>query len=108
MIEWSFSPVLAGVMAGVVFIGMALGAYVGGIISDRFSRKLVFASSVFIVSLFGLASAYANRYWLFLVLRIFMGIGLGASLPTDHSMMMEITPARLRGRVINGNFAHIN
>jgi MFS family permease len=88
MIEWDITPVMAGALAGVVFFGMAIGAYFGGILSDRYGRKGVFTGSIFDVAFFGVASAFSNGYWSFLILRALMGVGLGAALPCDHAIMM--------------------
>jgi putative MFS transporter len=98
--QWGVTPVQSGAMASVVFLGMAIGAQFGGVISDRLGRKIVFIGSVFIVAIFGLASAFAIEYYSFLFLRLCVGLGLGACVPTDFSYLMEFIPRHNRGTIL--------
>ncbi|KAG2386213.1 hypothetical protein C9374_002659 [Naegleria lovaniensis] len=98
--EWSLSPVQAGSLGSAVFLGMMFGAWLGGIISDKIGRKLVFCGSVFITATFGLASSFSNGYVAFLFLRFFVGLGLGAMVPVDFSLFMEFIPPKNRGAIL--------
>jgi putative MFS transporter len=102
LVEWNISYVAGGALASVVFLGMAFGAYLGGIIADRFGRKVVFCGSVFIVSCFGTMSAFAPNYATLITLRVFVGLGLGSLPPTDYSMLMEFSPKSSRGLAMGG------
>ncbi|KAL0484026.1 hypothetical protein AKO1_011427, partial [Acrasis kona] len=97
---YDITPVQAGGVESIVFAGMAVGAWFGGIISDRYGRKIIFLSSILAMSVFGLLSALAPNYWVFMLLRLGLGIGLGALAPTDFSLLMEYTPSRNRGVVL--------
>src|SRR5215831_613197 len=50
-------------------IGLVFGASIGGGLADRIGRKPVFIASVLIFGVFTLATAYANSYGSFLVIR---------------------------------------
>ncbi|KAL0481391.1 hypothetical protein AKO1_012697 [Acrasis kona] len=98
--EWKLSAIQSGLLGSAVFFGMAFGAQFGGIISDKFGRKLIFMSSIIIIVLFGFLSAFAPEYYTFMLLRFFVGVGLGACVPTDFSLLMEYIPRRNRGIVL--------
>ena len=74
-----------------------LGAFVFGLLADRYGRRLplmidlVFYSVVEVLS--GLAPSYAS----FLVLRALFGIGMGGEWGVGASLAMEKAPSRLRG-----------
>ena len=78
-----------------------VGAFVFGLIADRYGRKLplmadlVFYSAIEVLS--GLAPSYAS----FLVLRALFGIGMGGEWGVGASLVMEKVPPRLRG-VVSG------
>jgi putative MFS transporter len=79
---------------------MMIGALIGGFASDQYGRKVIFVGSIAITSVFGLVSAFSPSYHVFLVLRTIVGIGLGASIPTDFSLFMEFIPKKSRGTIL--------
>ncbi|EFC40996.1 sugar transporter [Naegleria gruberi] len=98
--EWSMTPVQAGSLGSAVFAGMMIGAWLGGIVSDKVGRKWIFCGSVFISATFGLASSFSNGYIAFIFLRFFVGLGLGAMVPVDFSLFMEFIPPKNRGAIL--------
>ena len=62
------------VTAGL-FIGMMLGGWFWGSISDRLGRKYTLVLALLFNSLFGGSSAFAKSYHAFLFLRIMSGVG---------------------------------
>jgi len=82
----------------VFFIGMLIGAFVFGRLADRIGRRPVLLMAVVIDACFGVASAFAPDFTWLLVLRFMTGIGVGATLPVDYTMMAEFLPSDRRGR----------
>ena len=80
------------------FIGMLIGAFVFGRLADRIGRRPVLLMAVVIDACFGVASAFAPDFTWLLVLRFMTGIGVGATLPVDYTMMAEFLPSDRRGR----------
>jgi putative MFS transporter len=80
------------------FIGMLVGAFVFGRLADRIGRRPVLMMAVVIDACFGVASAFAPDFTWLLVLRFMTGIGVGATLPVDYTMMAEFLPSDRRGR----------
>lgn len=82
------------------FVGMAIGATVGGWLADRFGRRAVFATTLLVYGLATGASALVGGLAAFLVLRLVVGLGLGAELPVASTLVSELSPTRIRGRLV--------
>lgn len=87
-------------IASLGFAGMAVGATVGGLLADRIGRRQVFALTLVIYGLATGASALATGAVMLMILRFFVGLGLGAELPVAATLVSEFAPARIRGRVV--------
>lgn len=98
--EWSLDTSQASWIASAGFAGMAIGASLGGLLADRFGRRSVFAITLLVYGVATGASAAVGGLAVLLVLRFFVGLGLGAELPVASTYMSEFAPARIRGRVI--------
>ena len=98
--QWSLQPYETAWIASVGFIGMAIGASVGGLLADRFGRRSVFALTLVVYGLATGASALVGGLVALRVLRVFVGLGLGAELPVASTYVSEFAPARIRGRLI--------
>lgn len=98
--QWDITKAEGGWIASVGFIGMALGASLGGLLADRFGRRQVFALTLLVYGVATGASALAGGVAILLVLRFFVGLGLGAELPVASTYVSEFAPARIRGRLI--------
>lgn len=99
-VTWPNDVGLLGWVASAGFMGMAIGASVGGLLADRIGRRQVFA---FTLLLFGLATGLSALAWsvgVLIVLRFVVGLGLGAELPVASTLVSEFAPPRIRGRII--------
>jgi MFS family permease len=92
-----------GFAAAIALAGCALGAGTAGFLSDRFGRKkvLVLAALAFFVSAVG--TALPQTMWEFVAFRLIGGIGIGAASITSPMYIAEITPFRIRGRMVSLN-----
>ncbi|HEX5857386.1 MAG TPA: MFS transporter, partial [Microbacterium sp.] len=99
-VQWNLAPAEASWIASVGFIGMAIGASVGGLLADRIGRRQVFALTLVVYGLATGASALVGGLVALLILRFFVGLGLGAELPVASTYVSELAPARMRGRLI--------
>ncbi len=98
--QWDLTNMQSGWVASFGFIGMALGASLGGLLADRFGRRQVFAVTLLIYGAATGASALVGGLAVLLVLRFLVGLGLGAELPVASTYVSEFAPARIRGRLI--------
>ncbi|MGY1602592.1 MFS transporter [Geodermatophilus sp. SYSU D00815] len=98
--QWSLSATELSWIGSIGFVGMALGATLGGLLADRYGRRQVFALTLLV---FGVATGAAALAWsvgALLVFRFLIGLGLGAELPVASTLVSEFAPARVRGRVV--------
>ncbi len=98
--QWDLSKSDAGWIASIGFVGMAIGATLGGLLADRFGRRQVFALTLLVYGVATGASALVGGLAALLVLRFLVGLGLGAELPVASTYVSEFAPARIRGRLI--------
>jgi MFS transporter, putative metabolite:H+ symporter len=98
--QWDLGTTTLSWIGSIGFIGMALGASLGGLLADRVGRRQVFAITLLV---YGLATGAAALSWsvaALLVFRFLIGVGLGAELPVASTLVSEFAPARIRGRVV--------
>ncbi|WP_046178321.1 MFS transporter [Domibacillus tundrae] len=98
--EWELTPEQMGWIGSVNSIGMAVGALVFGIYADRIGRKNIFIITLLLFSLASGLSAFTTTLTAFLILRFFVGMGLGGELPVASTLVSESVPAKDRGRVV--------
>lgn len=98
--QWGLTKGEAGWVASIGFVGMALGATLGGLLADRLGRRQVFALTLLVYGVATGASALVGGLAALLVLRFLVGLGLGAELPVASTYVSEFAPARIRGRLI--------
>src|ERR671921_696061 len=98
-VQWQLDATTLSWIASIGFIGMALGASIGGLLADRVGRRQVFALTLLV---YGLATGAAALSWsvgALLVFRFLIGLGLGAELPVASTLVSEFAPPRTRARV---------
>jgi len=78
-----------------------LGAFLFGLLADRYGRRLPLMIDLVFYSLCEVASGLAPSYRTFLVLRALFGIGMGGEWGVGTSLAMEKVPPRMRG-VLSG------
>lgn len=99
-VQWSLDATTLSFIASIGFVGMAIGASVGGLLADKLGRRQVFAATLLIYGLATGASALAASVAALIVLRFVVGLGLGAELPVASTLVSEYAPKRIRGRVV--------
>ncbi|MDG4275143.1 MFS transporter [Pseudomonas aeruginosa] len=90
-----------GVISSVFFVGMILGALVGGRLSDKLGRRSVLVWSTVLCSLGALATAFAPDYGTMLVSRAVTGIGVQAATSVLLVYIAEMFPSGSRGRFVS-------
>ncbi|OAS82993.1 MULTISPECIES: MFS transporter [Metabacillus] len=98
--EWNLTTSEMGWIGSVNSIGMAVGALVFGLMADRVGRKHVFIITLLLFSVGSGLSAFTTSLALFLILRFFIGMGLGGELPVASTLVSESVPAHERGKVV--------
>ncbi|XP_010552380.1 PREDICTED: organic cation/carnitine transporter 7 [Tarenaya hassleriana] len=93
---WNLSSHEESFITSVVFFGMLIGAYSWGIVSDKHGRRKGFLITAVVTFIAGFLSALAPNYTCLIVLRCFVGLGLGGG-PVLASWFLEFIPAPNRG-----------
>src|SRR5215831_16791816 len=78
-----------------------VGAFIFGLLADRYGRRLPLMIDLIFYSLFEVLSGLAPNYTTFLICRALFGIGMGGEWGVGASLAMEKVPPRLRG-VLSG------
>lgn len=88
---------------GCALLGCAIGAASAGVFSDWLGRKkvLIFSAILFFISAMG--TAFPKTITAFIVFRIIGGLGVGAASISSPMYIAEISPARIRGRMVSVN-----
>ncbi|PIM97899.1 hypothetical protein CDL12_29628 [Handroanthus impetiginosus] len=94
--EWHLSPGRKSLISTVVFAGMLVGAYLWGIISDKYGRKKAILGVSTITAVAGLLSAFSPNYTSLIILRCIAGVGLGG-MHLFSSWFLEFVPTPNRG-----------
>lgn len=74
-----------------------LGAFIFGLLADRYGRRLPLMLDVLFYSAVEVLSGFAPNYSAFIVLRLLYGIGMGGEWGVGASLALESVPAKWRG-----------
>jgi putative MFS transporter len=99
-VVWKADAGSLGFVASAGFLGMAIGASLGGLLADKLGRRQVFALTLLVYGVFTGLSAFSLSVGMLIALRFLVGLGLGSELPVASTLVSEFAPARIRGRVI--------
>lgn len=98
--EFAMEDWMASLLSSVIFVGMLFGSYIWGSVADVVGRRPTLVCSLTVSGLFGLASAFAPNYGVFIALRFASGFGVSGSLPVIAPYMAEFIRNKYRGPVL--------
>lgn len=93
-------PSILGWFFSASTIGMFVGAYLGGWLSDRMGRKTVLLLSVALFGLCSILTGLAQDETQLIAARLITGIGLGGALPNLIALVSENSAPERRGRAV--------
>lgn len=89
-----------GMVGASALVGIFLGAFVGGWLTDLFGRQLLFTVDLIAIIACSLAQFFvAGPGWL-IVLRLLIGMAVGADYPIATSLLAEFSPRKHRGPLL--------
>jgi len=94
--SWWIGAVGAASLAGLFF-----GCLVAGPISDRFGRRPVFVWTMMIFAILAGLQYYSTSIQELFVLRLLLGVALGADYVACEAIVMEHSPTRYRGQLLS-------
>jgi len=99
----STSPYLQGWAMSSALIGCLVGAMASGYLADRYGRKrpLIAAAALFTIAALGTGAA--NEFTVFIIFRLVGGLGIGLASAISPMYIAEISPSKMRGRLVSVN-----
>jgi putative MFS transporter len=98
--QWKLSATAQGLIGASSLIGILLGSFAGGWLTDRFGRDKLFTLDLIAIVAFSIAQFFVpNVAWL-VVLRLLIGVVVGADYPIATSLMAEFAPRKQRGPLL--------
>ncbi len=86
-----------GLLGASAFLGAAIGLLIFGSLTDRIGRRTVFTFNLVFFVLFSLLSAAISNVTELFIIRIFIGVAIGADIATSMAFLTEISPRLKRG-----------
>jgi len=100
--QLGLSVTMEGLIGASALIGIFFGAFLGGYLTDRFGRQVLYTIDLIAIIVCSVAQYWADDpIWLF-VLRLLIGMAVGADYPIATSLLAEFTPRRYRGPLLGG------
>ncbi|XP_060242067.1 solute carrier family 22 member 19-like [Meriones unguiculatus] len=100
--EWDLvcgSQALRSVAKFVILFGVLTGSILGGHISDRFGRKLVFRCALLLMAITGTCAAWAPTFLIYCSLRFLIGICVLVTTSNGLFLMIEWTSPKFQALV---------
>jgi len=102
-LKFEFGPTMKGFAASSALFGCIFGVAFAGTLSDYLGRKKVLIMSAVLFLISALGTALPRDLFQFIVFRFVGGLGVGAASMTSPMYIAEISPARIRGRMVSVN-----
>lgn len=100
--DWNIeSAAVIGWITSSIMLGAIIGAAIAGQLSDRLGRRkmILISAVIFIVGSILSGISPHNGHYFLIIIRIFLGMAVGAASALVPAYMSEMAPARLRGRL---------
>jgi MFS family permease len=102
------SPIEAGTIIGVSAFVSLFGGFIGGHLSDRYGRKQIMLTSIFVWSLVFIGFAIAKHVFTFFILNALNGLCRSFFEPSSRALLSDITKQESKLLVFNLRYAAIN
>ena len=96
-LEFDLSPFMFGLIGASTLIGIFLGGPFAGSLSDKFGRKRLFTIDIIAFILLGVGQLFVYSGLVLLLLRLLLGIAIGAEYAIGGTLLAELTPTKGRG-----------
>ena len=90
--QFNPDPLLLGLAAAGTQGGALIGALLGGWLSDKIGRRVMFLSTMIMFIIFALVQAFVPSVGWLVVVRIILGIPLGSDISNGYTYIMESMP----------------
>src|SRR6201991_1764542 len=87
--QFNPDPLLLGLAAAGTQGGALIGALLGGWLSDKIGRRIMFLATMIMFIILALAQAFVTSVGWLVVVRLFLGIPLGSDISNGYTYIME-------------------
>lgn len=98
--DLSLSATMQGLIGASALIGIFFGGPIGGYLADKVGRKPMFIVDLAIFLVGSAAQFFVADAWQLFVIRLVMGMAIGADYAIGWPLLVEFSPARLRGKLM--------
>ncbi len=90
-----------GLIGAASLVGLMIGSLFMGLVADRIGRKRIFCSTMVIFFLTSILQFFVTNASELFMLRLILGLAIGADYAVGLTIVSEWTPAKLRPRVLS-------
>lgn len=94
--DWALDSVAKGSLSSWSMVGLVLGSFLAGPLSDTFGRKKIITFAVFFYGLLTIPVFFSPNFLFFAIFRVVAGVGLGICTPIVTTLFAEFTPTKYR------------
>jgi sugar porter (SP) family MFS transporter len=99
--DFGLSDAAQQTVVGSLLFGAVLGALIAGPLTDRAGRRSAILAAGLVFALGSLAAALATGTGILVVARFFLGLAIGSAAASVPVYIAEISPRRVRGRLVS-------
>ena len=99
-VQWNLSTTQTSWVTGSAILGAFIGAFIFGRIADIFGRKVIYITVAAIMIFGAVASALAPNFFLLVIARLILGLGIGGDYPVSAVLISEYSNRADRGRLV--------
>jgi len=89
-----------GAIGGTLLVGAALGALIGGRLSDRYGRRHNITMLALLFLIGALGTTFSPTVWVMYPFRVILGFAVGGASATVPVYLAEAAPKRIRGSIV--------
>lgn len=90
-----------GLIGAASLVGLMVGSFFMGPIADRIGRKPIFCTTMVVFTVASIMQFFVESASQLFILRLILGLALGADYAVGLTIVSEWSPARLRPRILS-------
>ena len=100
--QWDMSALWAGLIGSSALVGVFIGGAVFGAVTDRIGRKLMYMIDLSVIIVCSVAQFFVQDEMQLFILRLIIGIAVGADYPIATALVTEFSPKAWRAKLVGG------